>query len=112
VRELGRRARRSFKGTGHPLGGLLAEVLLFAAGEPLPPEGVGALAARARACPVPSVGLQALALLVEAGAPLELDAEEVAAMAEAVPARHWDARLDVLSVREAWLRLGRVARAG
>jgi hypothetical protein len=112
TRDLARRAHRTFRGTGHPIGSLLAGALLVAAGEAMSPEGVGVFMERALACPVPSVGLQALALLAEGGAPFHANADALLAMAAAVPRQFWDVPLDVLSMNEALSRLLPVAPLG
>ncbi|MDI3289400.1 serine/threonine-protein kinase [Polyangium sp. 15x6] len=105
TRALAGRAFRCFSGTGHPLGRLVAGALLVAAGERLSGENVEAILAKARACPVPSVGIQVLALLAEGGVAVAVEEAALSEMASAVPAEHASCRLDVLSIEEALSRL-------
>lgn len=107
ARALAGRAHRIWSGTGHPLGSLLAGGLLVAAGGALGPGEIERLAAQARGCAVPSVGLQVLALLAERGVSVEAAPEALRAMAgQGAPRTRWDQRLDVLSIAEALARLG------
>jgi hypothetical protein len=106
MRALSGHAYRLFSGKGHPVCALFSGALLVAGGGALPAAEVSSLAARARVCPVPSVGLQALALLASTGIEVQADEAALLAMAGSVPHRWWNQRLDVLSVAEALKGLG------
>jgi serine/threonine protein kinase len=74
---------------------------LGAAVRGVPREEAEALAGSALGCPVTGVGIQALGLLRRGCHSLPPFADEVLApLCRDIPEEHWDARLDVLTVRE------------
>jgi hypothetical protein len=107
ARDLAGRAHRAYAQAGHPIGTVMSRSLFAAAKGELPEGELVALAGSARRCPVPSVAVQSLALVAEAGAPVEISAAELDSMADTVPPGHRDKRLDVLSIDEALAMLAR-----
>jgi hypothetical protein len=105
ARDLAGRALRAYGDSGHPIGSILSRGIHIAAGGPASAEEITGLAGRARACPVPEVGLQCLALLAEANVPVEATAAELRSMAGAIRPEHRGRRLDVFSIDEALARL-------
>jgi hypothetical protein len=107
ARALAEQAYRRLAPTGERLVALLVGSLMIACGATLPAADVSALVARALQCAAPGVGIQALGLLAPSGLlGARPDDAAIAALAALVPARFWDERMEVLSVREALARLG------
>ncbi len=78
-----------------------ARSLAIGAGAPAAPGEIAALAAQAIACPLPGLGVQALALIARAGHPIALAPGDLGRTLAGIPEERWAHRMDVLSVDEA-----------
>jgi len=85
-----------------------ARSLAVAAGAPA--DDVAALVAEALACPLPGLGVQALALLRRAGHAVAVEPADLDRVVAGVPADRWALRMDVLSVEEALASLRGASR--
>ena len=98
---LAERAAGILTGKGREAGALLARSLVLVCGGDLGEDALG-LAALARRCPLPRVGIQALGLLARVcPAVRPMVAEATSLVAAAIPRRRWGERLEILSVTEA-----------
>ncbi len=97
--KLAERAFRVWWPLQERVGSLLCAGLLVASGATLPETELRAVVDAALVCPIPGVGIQALALLRDVLSPAELLSAKP--LAELVPPLRWDERMDVLSVNEA-----------
>ncbi len=106
--ELAMRAVRLWRSVHDVWPALLARCLSLAAGAPADSATeIGALGDRAMQCPVPGLGLQCLALLARAaGEPRGAWVEAALPLTAGIDRRHFGARMDVLSVLEAFASLG------
>lgn len=102
ARTLADRAATIWRGMGRPFAMMLARALAIACGATTDAEEVEALIQRAIGCKGPGVGIQALGLLGRVF-PQRCSSWQhaVAELVKGVPERHWNQRMDVLSVREA-----------
>ncbi|MDI1482803.1 serine/threonine-protein kinase [Polyangium sp. y55x31] len=107
ARDLAGRAYRVWRPSQERVGSLLCAGLSLAHGGALPTAEVQAVVEAARTCPIPGVGVQALALLAAAGVPVTWGREEVDRLAALVPLDRRRDRMDVLSVEESLERLSR-----
>lgn len=109
---LARRGQRTLSEIQSWRGATLLRALLCALGEELDAAEIDELCERARASPVPGIGIQVLALLASGGRlpPGAIDDAGIQRLAELVPREHWTARGDILSVEECLERI-RAARA-
>jgi hypothetical protein len=99
--ELCGEARRLWERVGKEWTAMMAQSLACACGATASEEERDGVANRARACSVPGLGVQALALLTRGGWKLPADWRASAwELARAVDERHWNERMDVLSVNE------------
>ncbi|HVK66927.1 MAG TPA: serine/threonine-protein kinase [Polyangium sp.] len=101
ARDLGGRAYRVWRPLQERVGALLCAGLFLVHGGDLPEAEVQALVEAARTCPIPGVGVQALALLVAAGVPVTWGRDDVDRLVALVPVDRRRDRMDVLSVEEA-----------
>jgi len=108
-RELAGRAYGVWRASQERVGSLLCAGLFVAEGGHLPEPEVAALVEAAKVCPIPGVGLQALALLSEGGISLGLEGrrETVTSLCALVPEERRTQRMDVMSVEEAVSLLSR-----
>jgi hypothetical protein len=102
---LAERAYHRWSAMGEPFGSLLAGALQHACGRPLPDDALASLVASARVCTSPGVGLQALALLADAGVSVQLEERELTLLVAGIGQEHWHQRMELLSVHDALARL-------
>ncbi len=95
------RAYQRWISVGEPFGSLLAGALAHACGRALSDDALSSVIERARACPSPGVGLQALAVLKQAGVAAALDHDALDHLVAGIAREHWDRRMELYSVREA-----------
>lgn len=106
---LARQAAALWAGLGVTLGPFRSALFQIACGDAATPDDVAHLTAWARACKVPGIGVQSLALLVAASQHAGGVRWRMHPLALAEPLlepRNWDVCIDVMSVREALARLG------
>ncbi len=98
---LAERAYALWSSLGEAYGSLVAAALAARCGRALASEVLRSVYERALACPIPGVGIQALALLVASGAERAPPAAVLARLVEGVPREHWAKTMEVLSVHDA-----------
>ncbi|MDI1432972.1 protein kinase domain-containing protein [Polyangium sorediatum] len=101
ARDLAGRAYRVWRPLQERVGALLCAGLFLAHGGDLPEAEVQAFVEAARTCPIPGVGVQALALFVVAGVPVTWGRDDINRLVALVPVDRRRDRMDVLSVEEA-----------
>ncbi len=104
--ELARRGERAWASLGENAGAGLLMAGLALVHAPEAAKRAAELCARALDCSTPGVGIQVLGLVAKHGIEVRADDPRVRALANHIPAEHWDARVDVLSVAEALGELG------
>lgn len=99
--ELSERAYRTWQPLKERVGTILSGALLVSQGGTISEAQEQRLIEAAKACKMPGVGLQALALLASANVDVPRDEGVLQSLAQGVPQKHWSSRMDILSVDEA-----------
>ncbi len=105
--DLARRGYHVWRPMQERVGSLLCAGLLLAHGGSLPDAEVRVLVEASKTCPIPGVGLQALALFAEAGVPVTWRAEDIETLLLLAPVDRRRDRMDILSVEESLEGLSR-----
>nr|MBK7065617.1 hypothetical protein [Deltaproteobacteria bacterium] len=113
ARELAMAACREWSAAGRRWAPDMARALALACGAEAQPEEVTTLMREALACPVPTAGLQVLALLAVGRHPVSaVNTDDVARLAALVPTDAWMKRAAILSTDEALGHLRGRVRVG
>ncbi|MBL8684800.1 MAG: serine/threonine protein kinase [Myxococcales bacterium] len=98
---LAERAYALWSSVGEAIGSLVAAALAVRCGRALASDVVRSVYERALACPIPGVGIQALALLAASGVVKSPPRAALHKLVEGVAREHWSKTMELLSVNEA-----------